>query len=319
MKMIKIDLITGFLGSGKTTFIKKYAKYWMDRGENIGILENDFGAVNIDAMLLQDILGESCGLEMVAGACDADCHKRRFKTKLIAMGMSGYSRVLVEPSGIYDVDEFFDTLHEEPLDRWYEIGNVIAIVDAALDTKMSEESEYLLTCQIANAGQIILSKTQEASETDMKNTINYLNKVMEKFKCGRRFEKEIICKNWDDLSKQDFDKISSGSYMSEDYAKLWFDQRKRFSSLYFMNLRMEKEKLRLVVEKIMQDSKCGNIFRIKGFMKLQDGSWIELNATHKNISMKPSANGQEVFIVIGEGLNEDMIRSYFSIEDTVND
>lgn len=319
MKMIKIDLITGFLGSGKTTFIKKYAKYWMDRGENIGILENDFGAVNIDAMLLQDILGESCGLEMVAGACDADCHKRRFKTKLIAMGMSGYSRVLVEPSGIYDVDEFFDTLHEEPLDRWYEIGNVIAIVDAALDTKMSEESEYLLACQIANAGQIILSKTQEASETDMKNTINYLNKVMEKFKCGRRFEKEIICKNWDDLSKQDFDKISSGSYMSEDYAKLWFDQRKRFSSLYFMNLRMEKEKLRLVVEKIMQDSKCGNIFRIKGFMKLQDGSWIELNATHKNISMKPSANGQEVFIVIGEGLNEDMIRSYFSIEDTVND
>ena len=105
--MIKIDLITGFLGSGKTTFIKKYAKYWMNKGQNLGILENDFGAVNVDALLLQDILGENCGLEMVAGACDADCHKRRFKTKLIAMGMSGYSRVLVEPSGIYDVDEFF--------------------------------------------------------------------------------------------------------------------------------------------------------------------------------------------------------------------
>lgn len=309
--MIKIDLITGFLGSGKTSFIKKYAKYWIEKGQNIGILENDFGAVNIDAMLLQDILGENCGLEMVAGACDADCHKRRFKTKLIAMGMSGYHRVLVEPSGIYDVDEFFDTLHEEPLDRWYEIGNVIAIVDAALDTKMSEESEYLLACQIANAGQIILSKTQEASEADIENTINYLNKVMEKFKCGRRFEKEIICKDWDDLSEQDFDKISSGSYTSEDYAKLWFDQRQRFSSLYFMNLRMEKEKLRFAVEKMMQDSRCGNIFRIKGFMKLQDDSWIELNATHKNISIKPALNGQEVLIVIGEELNESVIQSYF--------
>lgn len=319
MKMIKIDLITGFLGSGKTTFIKKYAKYWMDRGENIGILENDFGAVNIDAMLLQDILGENCGLEMVAGACDADCHKRRFKTKLIAMGMSGYSRVLVEPSGIYDVDEFFDTLHEEPLDRWYEIGNVIAIVDAALDTKISEESEYLLACQIANAGKIVLSKVDRASQEEIENTMQYLNKVMEKFKCRRRFDKEIICKDWDSLSEMDFDEISSGSYQSEDYAKLWFDQRKTFSSLYFMNLRMEEEKLRSTVENIMRDSSCGNIFRIKGFMKLQDGSWIELNATHKNISMKPSANGQEVFIVIGEGLNEDMIRSYFNIEDTVND
>ena len=103
--MIQIDLITGFLGSGKTTFIRKYARYLIDQGLNIGILENDFGAVNVDAMLLQDILGDNCTLEMVAGGCDADCHRRRFKTKLIAMGMCGYDRVLVEPSGIFDMDD----------------------------------------------------------------------------------------------------------------------------------------------------------------------------------------------------------------------
>ena len=45
--MVKIDLITGFLGSGKTTFLKKYAKRLMEQGQNIGILENDFGAVNV--------------------------------------------------------------------------------------------------------------------------------------------------------------------------------------------------------------------------------------------------------------------------------
>ena len=50
--MVKIDLITGFLGSGKTTFIKKYASYLLKKGMNIGILENDFGAVNVDMMLL---------------------------------------------------------------------------------------------------------------------------------------------------------------------------------------------------------------------------------------------------------------------------
>ena len=54
--MVKIDLITGFLGSGKTTFIKKSAKYLIDSGYNIGILENDYGAVNVDIMLLQDLL-----------------------------------------------------------------------------------------------------------------------------------------------------------------------------------------------------------------------------------------------------------------------
>ena len=78
--MIKIDLITGFLGSGKTTFITKYATYLMSIGEKICILENDYGAVNIDMMLLSDI---GCDREMISGGCDYDCHKRRFKTKLI--------------------------------------------------------------------------------------------------------------------------------------------------------------------------------------------------------------------------------------------
>ena len=68
--MVKIDLITGFLGSGKTTFIKKYAQYLMSQGFHIGILENDYGAVNVDMMLLQDLMGEQCELEMISGGCE---------------------------------------------------------------------------------------------------------------------------------------------------------------------------------------------------------------------------------------------------------
>ena len=132
-------------------------------GYNIGILENDFGAVNVDMMLLRELEGEQCELEMVAGGCDKDCHRRRFKTKLIAMGMCGYDRVLIEPSGIFDMDEFFDALHEEPLDRWYQIGNVIAVVDAGLDEKMSEEADYILASEVADAGCIVLSKIGRAS------------------------------------------------------------------------------------------------------------------------------------------------------------
>ena len=68
-RMIKVDLITGFLGSGKTTFMKKYAEYLIEKGMNIGILENDHGAVNVDMMLLHDLEGEHCELEMIAGGC----------------------------------------------------------------------------------------------------------------------------------------------------------------------------------------------------------------------------------------------------------
>ena len=193
--MIQIDLITGFLGSGKTTFIRKYAKYLIDKGKNIGILENDFGAVNVDAMLLQDILGENCTLEMVAGGCDDDCHRRRFKTKLIAMGMCGYDRILVEPSGIFDMDEFFDVLHEDPLDRWYEIGNVITIIDAGIDKNLSESSRYILASQAAQAGSIIFSHTQENDENTLSSTIDFVDSSLEILHCKKLSGQIIIAKN----------------------------------------------------------------------------------------------------------------------------
>lgn len=120
--MVTIDLITGFLGSGKTSFLKAYARYFMNKGMRVGILENDFGAINVDMLMLNELRGDQCELEMIAGGCDAQSHRRRFRTKLISMSMSGYDRVLVEPSGIFDVDEFFDVLRDEPLDQLAQSG-----------------------------------------------------------------------------------------------------------------------------------------------------------------------------------------------------
>ena len=145
--MVQVDLITGFLGAGKTTFLRRYVRYLVAQGHNVCILENDFGAVNVDAMLVQDLLGPNCDLETISGGCDCDTHQRRMRTKLIAMAMRGFDRVVVEPSGIFDVDEFFDVLRDDPLDRWYHIGNVIAIVDAMLPETLSPQAEYVLASE----------------------------------------------------------------------------------------------------------------------------------------------------------------------------
>lgn len=309
--MVKVDLITGFLGSGKTTFIKKYARYLMNQGYNIGILENDFGAVNVDMMLLRELEGEQCELEMVAGGCDKDCHRRRFKTKLIAMGMCGYDRVLIEPSGIFDMDEFFDALHEEPLDRWYQIGNVITVVDAGLDEKMSEEADYILASEVADAGCIVLSKTQEASEKSIESTVKHLNRALEAVHCKRKFgEDEIIRKDWEQFETEDFERILNSGYIAEDYEKMSLDEKEVFKSLYFMDLEISGAELRDAAQKIMQDPACGSVFRIKGFTQEPDGSWTELNATHHEITQCPIAEGQKVIIVIGEQPDEEMIKKY---------
>lgn len=309
--MVKIDLITGFLGAGKTTFIRKYAEYLMDKGLSIGILENDYGAVNVDMMLLQDMSGDNCELEMVAGGCDYDCHRRRFKTKLISMGMCGYDRVIVEPSGIYDVDEFFDVLHEEPLDNWYEIGNVITIVDSKLDNDMSVHSDYMLACQLADAGSVILSRTKEADKSDIDNTIVHLNNALKNVRCSRVLDKEIICKDWDTFTEKDYEKILNSGYVMENYTKLFSQDDEGFQSVYYMNKKFTKDELQKIIKEVMEDKKCGNIFRVKGFMKISDNSWIQLNATHNEIRIEPIDKGQEVIIIIGEELDKKRLDKHF--------
>ena len=310
--MVKIDLISGFLGSGKTTFIKKYAKYLIDNGANIGILENDYGAVNVDMMLLKDLEGEKCELEMIAGGCDADCHRRRFRTKLIAMGMCGYDRVIVEPSGIYDVDEFFDVLRDDPIDRWYEIGNVITIVDAKLEPELSEEADYLLASEAANAGSIILSRAEEATKEQIENTIEHLNRALEQVQCKRRLDREIMRKDGAELSNADYEKLLACGYVPENYRKMHIEEGETFKSLYFMNLDKTKNEIIETAEKIFADKECGKVFRIKGFLMDDDDKWMELNATHQEMRLEPITEGQKVVIVIGENLNEQRIGTFFA-------
>lgn len=306
--MVQVDLITGFLGSGKTTFIKKYAQYLIDQGLNIAILENDFGAINVDMMVLEEELGDQCELEMVVGGGDLDCHRRRFKTKLISMGMRGFDRILVEPSGIYDVDEFFDVLHEEPLDKWYEIGNVIALVNSKLENSLSKQSDYLLGCQIADAGKIILSRYSEATEEEINNTITHLNNTMSLIKCKRRFNKED-CLNLETLNDDDFKSILHSGYELESFIKMFFKKEEAFSTMFFMNQPITKEELTKATYAIFNDSLCGKVFRIKGFIP-ENNQWIELNATKDQITTETIAKGQEIIIVIGEALNKEKIEEY---------
>ena len=315
--MVKIDLITGFLGAGKTTFLKKYAEYLIAKGQNIGILENDFGAVNVDMMLLEDLMGDNCALEMVSGGCGAVCRRRGVKTKLIAMGMCGYDRVIVEPSGIFDVDEFFDALREEPLDRWYEVGNVIAIVDANLEEHLSEEAEYILASEVANAGEIILSHADEVSAEQADTTVAHLNRALEQIKCPRRVDKEVLRKSTLDLNEEDFKRLIICGYQMESYRKLDMEEKKGFESVYFMNVKMTEEQLKTTVGKLMNDRECGEVFRVKGFLQKEDGSWIQLNATLNGITMNPIEKGQEVIIVIGEELKEQAIKKYFLKQDNL--
>lgn len=307
--MIKIDLVTGFLGSGKTTFIKNYAKYLVAQGNKIGIIENDYGAINVDMMLLEDELGDSCDLEMVVGGSDRETHQRRFKSKLILMGMLGYNRIIIEPSGIFDTDEFFDILHEEPLSSWYEIGSVITVINASLQENLSKQSSYLFASQVANAGTIIFSHLDMCDDSDIDNTITLLNNSLKDIQCKRVINKEdILLKECTNLDDNDYKNIVNSGYHQTSFTKTYLD--KDYDSLFYMNSKLSKDKLADIIKNVMNDSDCGNIFRIKGFIP-EDDHWLEFNANNDTLTINPINIGQEIIIIIGEGLHKEKIDNYF--------
>lgn len=303
--MVKVDLITGFLGSGKTTFLINYAKYLIKQGQRIGILEYDYGAVNVDMLLLNRLRGAQCELEMIAASCDEDCLRRRFKTKLIAMAMSGYDRVIIEPSGIFDMDMFFDALRDDPLENWYEIGSVITVVNANLSEKMSGEENFFLASQIASAGSIVFSRVQLSSENLIANTKSHIEKACNDIKCSK-IKGEFVIKDYDTLTDLDYQRISNSGYYIGDYVKTVSEEVHEFSSVYFLDLPDNLESIKAKTARLFNNKEYGNVIRVKGFV-YNDGAGYQINASQYEMLVDRIAIGKGVIIVIGNNLDEDKI------------
>ena len=105
---------------------------------------------------------------------------------------------------------------------------------------------------------------------------------------------------------------SNGDYVQENYQKMDFTEENSFDTVYVMERQMPVEKILAGMKKIFADPSCGAVFRIKGFMQEENGSWIEVNATRHELKKQPIKEGQEILIVIGEGLQEAAIRKYLS-------
>ena len=198
------------------------------------------------------------------------------------------------------------------MDHWYEIGNVIAVVNAGLEETLSDQAEFLLASEVADAGSIVLSRSQEVPVTKQDATIEHLNRSLVKFGCRRQIKgDEVLRSPWNEWTEREFERVLNGGYCTESYRKPEYRENQGFQSLYYMNLQIKKEELKEKIKEALKDLACGKLFRIKGFMQDENEKWIELNATQYEIQMNPVGEGQNVLIVIGEGLEEDALAKYF--------
>ena len=151
---------------------------------------------------------------------------------------------------------------------------------------------------------MVVTETKE----QVQKVTAHLNRALEKIGCSRRLKEEVFAKDWKDFTEDDFAKIMSSGYQIESFRRAQGSEKDGFQTLYFMNLNRTEEQLITIVKEMFQDKSCGNIFRVKGFMKNISGGWMELNATVQKMTVRPIQEGQEVLIVIGEALEENKIR-----------
>lgn len=93
--------------------------------------------------------------------------------------------------------------------------------------------------------------------------------------------------------------------------KAAFDEHEAFSSLCFLEQHLTLQQLQAAADHLFADAACGHVLRVKGFAPDPQGTtgWLELNATAAGRTLEPIPQGQDVLIVIGEGLDKAAIEA----------
>lgn len=154
--MTKIDIISGFLGAGKTTFIKKLLEEAIS-GEQVVLIENEFGEIGIDGGFLKD-----SGIEIreMNSGCIC-CSLVGDFGKSLAEVLTKYKpdRVIIEPSGVGKLSDVMKAVRDVAAEIEVTLNSAVTIVDVAKCRMYMKNFGEFFNNQIENAGTVVLSRT----------------------------------------------------------------------------------------------------------------------------------------------------------------
>ena len=305
--MVRVDLITGFLGAGKTTFLRGYLKYLQEQGERVRIIENEFGEVDVDSQLLAD---EHAEIADLTGLCMCCIGKEAFIKLLIASSRDhACDRIVVEPSGIYDVDEFFEVMTLPQVAECCEIGSIITIADPMGIDYLAEEAQYLLFAQLLASGVVIMSKTQFLQEAELEAAVEKYHSLMRKFGCENGLISDLCIKPWSEFTEDDYEEFSDAFYHRMIHDREEFSHGDTFRSTAVIAHAANLEDLKSRVCTNFNSPSCGWIYRIKGYVQTKQGTWYEVNCTGETESIRPVPEAEDsILVVIGQNLREREIK-----------
>ena len=169
--MTKIDIISGFLGAGKTTLIQKLLKEAL-AGSQVVLIENEFGEIGIDGGFLKE-----SGIEIkeMNSGCICCSLVGDFGTSLKEV-METYhpDRILIEPSGVGKLSDVMKAVEDVDMGGEITLNSAVAVVDASKCKMYIKNFGEFFINQIEHAGTIILSRTDVASPEKVQQAVDLI-------------------------------------------------------------------------------------------------------------------------------------------------
>ena len=175
--MVKIDIISGFLGAGKTTLIKKLLKEAFE-GEQVVLIENEFGEIGIDGGLLKD-----AGIEIreMNSGCICCSLVGDFGASLKEVVEKYHpDRILIEPSGVGKLSDVIKAVQGVEEDVDIQLNSYTTVVDAKKCKMYMRNFGEFFDNQVQYAGAIIMSRTDIVDEKKAMESMELLRSINEK-------------------------------------------------------------------------------------------------------------------------------------------
>ena len=283
----KIDIISGFLGAGKTTLIKKLINEKFEK-EKIAIIENEFGEVSIDTDILKEL---NLNIKEIKSGCICCSLTGDFKDSIKSI-IELYSpeRILIEPSGVAKLSDVIKACESLDDDCNVKINMLVTVLDVHNVGMYIKNFGEFYKDQIKNAKTIILSRTENISEEKIKETVNIIEKINPQAKIIRQA-----------LNKIDFSEIINFNKDIRIYGENEIIVNEKYEYNNLINVKhsyditkklfdLEKEKKKLQSYNVIRKNKSRNVTFIKHHNHSADSmfsSWaLETNEEFSNSKLK---------------------------------
>lgn len=293
---MKILLVSGFLGAGKTTFIKELAK---NINLEFVVLENEYADIGVDKDFLDE---KNLNVWEMSEGCICCSMKGDFKSSIKRI----YSEInpeylVVEPTGVGMLSSIIENIREIN-NNDIEILSPITLIDITSFSEYLETFNSFFTDNLKNTGKVILTKLENSNYFEIENIKNEILKINNNL--------EIITDDYRNFQKEWFGEILNKSIDNKIIDK-------NFSLKTHINLRtFSKEnvnlktmdELGLLLNRLLNGD-FGKIYRAKGIVKI-DGYWGKFNLVYKNFEMEPISDAKTTkIVIIGNNLDIENLKN----------